>query len=35
MIVKLDVEKVYEHMNWDVLFYLMGGWVLERSGGGG
>ena len=23
VIVKLDIEKVYDHVNWDALFYLM------------
>ena len=23
VIVKLDIEIAYDHMNWDVLFYLM------------
>ena len=23
VIVKLDIEKAYDHMNWDALFYLM------------
>ena len=27
MIVKLDIEKTYDHVNWNTLFYLM-----ERMG---
>ena len=25
VIVKLDIEKAYDHVNWDALFYLMEG----------
>ena len=30
VVCKLDIEKAYDHLNWDILFYL-----LERMGLGG
>ena len=30
VIIKLDIEKAYDHVNWNALFYLM-----ERMGGQG
>ena len=30
LVCKLDIEKVYDHVSWDTLFYL-----LERMGFGG
>ena len=35
VIVKLDIEKAYDHVNWDVLFYLMERMGFGEKWGGG
>ena len=35
VIIKLDIEKAYDHVSWSVLFTLWRGWVFGRSGGNG
>ncbi|XP_030939916.1 uncharacterized protein LOC115964808 [Quercus lobata] len=35
VIIKLDIEKAYDHVNWNALFYLRIGWALGQGGVGG
>ena len=35
VVCKLDIEKAYDHVNWDTLFFCWRGWDLGIDGGDG